>query len=262
MPAFIYDLHQIQQQFTLDSSLLFGHSLGGQILTRFAALYPRRARALVVVEGLGPPTPPRHPDAHQDTARTLAREAQVLLKTHAAQPRLLDDLESAAARLGKNNPRLSADQAREVAQCMTQRNADGRLEWAFDPRVPSLFTTADDAARYWPHVQCPALVIAARHAGEYWRSFYADRKEWDGNFAPGELEARVASFPCGSLAELDQSGHMAHFDEPRKLAALAIEFLSNHADTRRPDTDEDRQLWNDSAAGVTSGDNGPGDQLR
>src|SRR5690606_38837188 len=52
---FLFDLHGVFARIVRAPAALFGHSLGGQIAARFAALFPHQVRAAVIVEGLGPP---------------------------------------------------------------------------------------------------------------------------------------------------------------------------------------------------------------
>ena len=58
MPHFLFDLHCLFDQLIDKPAGLFGHSLGGQIASRFAALYPDLVPAAILVEGLGPPARP------------------------------------------------------------------------------------------------------------------------------------------------------------------------------------------------------------
>ncbi len=224
MPQFIYDLEQVITRLVGRSVVLFGHSLGGHLVCRVAALFPGLVEAAIVVEGLGPPDG-RRPD---DPAAAMAMEAE-RLKGALSIPerqRPLPDLAFAAGRLLANNPRLDPDRALALARHGTVRNAAGELNWAFDQRVQSVFIGSEgEADRYWSLVRCPTLIVAGTHAGEYWRRAMPADSDWTGDFAPGELEARVASFPDAELVLLDGSGHMVHFDEPDRLSAATLDFL-------------------------------------
>ena len=103
MPEFIVDLHRVITQLLDSPPAILGHSLGGQIATRFAALFPDQVRAAVIVEGLGPPG-----RLHlADPAVALKMEGARILETyHKAVPRPLPGVEFAAERLLANNPRL------------------------------------------------------------------------------------------------------------------------------------------------------------
>lgn len=221
----VYDLHAVIGALARTPVVLFGHSLGGHVVCRFAALYPELVRAVVVVEGLGPPAG-RRP---LDPALALEAEGVRLLQTLGAphRPRPLPDLAFAAGRLLANNPRLTRERALELARLGTLTDDEGVLRWAFDPRVQSVFVGADTDAneRYWTAVRCPTCVIAGAFAAEYWRSAVPAGSGWTGAFAPGELEARVGLFPDAELVTLPGSGHMVHFDEPEALAEATLDFL-------------------------------------
>src|SRR5215471_18071611 len=66
MANHIYDLAQLIHQQELAPVAIVAHSLGGNIASRYAGIYPEAVRRLVVIEGLGPPprpagVPPRRP---------------------------------------------------------------------------------------------------------------------------------------------------------------------------------------------------------
>jgi len=229
MVQFVFDLYCVMTRLVGSPAILFGHSLGGHIVSRFAALYPDLATGAIVVEGLGPPDR-RHA---LDPAQSVRIEGQRLKESLAApaMQRPLPDVAFAAQRLLANNPRLNPARALELAHQGTERNANGELCWAFDPRVASVFVGLGqgDSAAYWPHVQCPTRIVAGALSAEYWgRAISADNgldgDAWDGGFAAGELEARVDSFPDADLVLFDNSGHMVHFDEPERLAEVSLDF--------------------------------------
>lgn len=223
MDHFLFDLHRLTELLGIESAAMFGHSLGGQILARFAALFPQRVRAAVLVEGLGPPTRP----GEGEDAREIAGHGSHLLQILGVpqQQRPLPGLAFAAERLLANNPRLRPDQAMLLARQATQHDPDGRLIWAFDPRVRSVFlgVRREDTERYWRHVTCPTLVVSGDLADEYWRAQMP--MEWTGRFAPGELEARVRSFPNAEHVAFAGAGHMVHYDRPAELARAVADFL-------------------------------------
>ena len=55
MPDFLGDLYHVVDRFTDGNCALLGHSLGGHIASRYAALFPEQIKSLILVEGLGPP---------------------------------------------------------------------------------------------------------------------------------------------------------------------------------------------------------------
>ena len=222
MDQFLYDLYRTVEALEPRPFTLFGHSLGGQIGARFAALYPHRVAALVLVEGLGPPARLEEDDA----ALRIRHHAERLLATLTPPPdRPLPDLEFAAGRLSHNNPRLPPGRARELAALATRRESDGHLRWAFDARVASVFlgVQRQDTEHYWRAVRCPTLVVSGDEAAEYWRAQMA--LPGDGEFAPGELEARVRCFADAEHVAIAGAGHMVHYDRPADLTAAVEDFL-------------------------------------
>lgn len=234
LPQYLFDLHCVFSRL-LDSptvgersshpqpAALFGHSLGGQIVSRFAALFPQLVAAAVIVEGLGPP------DRAMDPATALTVEGDRLLQTLGipVQSRALPSIEFAAERLRANNPRLQPDHALAIARRATELDQAGNLHWAFDPRVRSVFVGGAplEGERYWAAVRCPALIVSGRHAAEYWRGAIPAGPDWQGEFAPGELETRAGLFSDHELLVFEHSGHMVHFDEPDRLAEAVDDFL-------------------------------------
>lgn len=224
MEHYLFDLNRVLDAYGIASAHVFGHSLGGQLLVRLAAVFPERVRSAIVVEGLGPPDRPD--DASPDG--WLRGYGQHLLYTLGAPTtqRALPDLAFAAARLRVNNPGLDAAEADRLAAAATRRQADGSLVWAFDPRIGMTFTARTrraDTEPFWRNVRCPTLIVTGDRAHEYWRSQFA--VEWDGRFQPGELEARIRLFADHEHVALPGAGHMVHYDQPAALARAVADFL-------------------------------------
>lgn len=224
MVQLVFDLHVVLSELVCADAVLFGHSLGGHVVCRYAALYPDHVLGAIVVEGLGPPAG----RAPEDPAARLKMEGERILGSLSIplEQRPLPDVAFAAGRLQANNPRLPTDRALELARQGTTIN-NGQLEWNFDPRVQTVFvgSDADNSERYWANVRCPVSIVAGDLAGEYWRRAMPPGSDWSGNFAPGELEARVDCFPNAELVRMPGSGHMVHFDEPEALTQATLEFL-------------------------------------
>lgn len=231
MENFLFDLHALCEYLSPNAPLvLFGHSLGGQIVSRFGGIWPTRVRAAIVAEGIGPPAHPTWRDASADDQ--IERYGEQLLGAFGVtqQQRVLPSLDFAAERLCKNNPRLNVAWARELATLATKLDAQNNLIWAFDPRVHTVFTNLSEAngEMYWSRVNCPTLVIGGNLAHEYWSSGISHTTPWDGKFAPGEYEARAASFPNHQFTLLPNAGHMVHYDEPDLVGQLTLDYLEQH----------------------------------
>jgi len=229
MPAYLFDVSSVLDAFEKATTAVFGHSLGGQIGVRFAALYPDRVRTAILVEGLGPPARNRPDSLMLDSARLMKIEGQRILDTMAlpVAARPLPDLAFAANRLLTNNPRLTPERANTLAANATETDPQGNLLWAFDPRVASVFLGLghQDSERYWRQVGCPTLLITGAQAHEYWSQAIPAGSDWTGEYAPGELAERLSAFPDHEHLRFEASGHMVHYDEPDTLARASYEFL-------------------------------------
>lgn len=162
----------------------------------------------------------------------VERYGEQLLNTFALsnQQRVLPSLDFAVERLCKNNPRLDPTWAHQLATLATKRDTQNDLVWAFDPRVQTVFSNLSEAQGelYWRRASCPTLVIGGALAYEYWSGGISHTTPWDGKFAPGEYEARAASFPDHQFTLLPNAGHMVHYDEPDLVGQLTLDYLEQH----------------------------------
>ena len=223
MPNFLLDLHSVMQQFAPQGANLFGHSLGGHIVAKYAALFPELTRSVILVEGLGPP---RRPHEGDEAAELQAYRDMLLnrLTQRASRGRPIADIEDVIQRLCRNNPRLQPDHAREFApHLVTEHN--GTFRWAFDARANAVFigSSRADNERFWRNVQAPTSIVSGALSYEYW-----GREMNAGQFAEGELESRAALFPNAEHHWFDQSGHMVHYDEPARLVDHYQQFLETN----------------------------------
>jgi pimeloyl-ACP methyl ester carboxylesterase len=225
---FVFDLHCVLDQMTQTPVAFIGHSLGGHITSRYAALFPEQVNALVMVEGLGPPDALHSPNPEAALAGYATRILQ--LYGEPADQRSLPSYEFAAERLLKNNPRLDPDRALVIAHKAVRADPDGTLHWAFDSRAQMVFVSAGltPSDIFWRAVQCPALIISGDLAHEYWGTRNPHDEHFDGSYAPGEMEARASIFPKGEHLHFTHSGHMVHYDEPERLATETLNFLEKH----------------------------------
>ena len=230
LPNFLSDLHAVQQWLHQHNATqtfsLFGHSLGGHIVCKFAALFPEVVNALMIVEGLGPPTRASKDDDAADIVHYRQMlEARQFAKNRTSKP--MPDLAYASNRLRQGNPRLSEESAKFLATKLTQPDPAG-LRWNFDSKAQTVFIGAhqDTDAKFWRQVQAPTLVISGALSHQYWGQMMPDGSS--GHFAEGEIESRVAQFCNAQHRWFEHSGHMVHYDEPERLNSAALEFFSQH----------------------------------
>jgi pimeloyl-ACP methyl ester carboxylesterase len=191
---------------------LVGHSMGGLIACTYAGLRPARVAKLVSLEGFG-------------LARTGPGEAL------RRQQRWLDELRNlprfrsygsyaeVEARLKRNNPRLSDEQAQFLAHYWAKDTRDGSVVLSCDPahkRANPYPFRLDEHLACWREVRAPVMWVFARESkGAGYRGD-----------TPEQLAERKAAFRDFREVTLDDCGHMMHHDQPEKLAAIIEEFLA------------------------------------
>lgn len=213
-PDYLGDLDALLRQLGIEGPIdLVGHSMGGNVVMSYAGVRPARVRRLVNLEGFGMPrTEPRH------APRRLAQWLDALaepqsLKTYA-------DLGEVAARLQKNNPRLTHDKAQWLAPHWSRLADDGRLHVLGDPahkRPNPVLYRVEEILETWKLITAPTLwVEAADSQPEAW---------WGGRYSRAEFHERLNVVPQAERHLLADCGHMLHHDQPQALAARLATFL-------------------------------------
>jgi pimeloyl-ACP methyl ester carboxylesterase len=191
---------------------IVGHSMGGVVGSMYAGIRPQRVARLVSMEGLGLSRQP--PD------RAPGRYAQWLDELKESQRfRPYGSFEEVAARLQKDNPRLTSERASFLAQHWARRLDTGEVVLASDPRHktvnPYLFRV-DEAIACWRQITAPVLLVSGKQSNIPARMKYA----------PDDLAGRVGAFRNHREAVLDDCGHMMHHDQPESLARVIEDFLT------------------------------------
>ena len=215
-PDYLADL-----EFILDdvvgqaSAWLIGHSMGANVALMYAGARPQRVRAVVNLEGFGlrPTRPAQAPGRYAQWIDQLKQGGA--LRDYASQ-------QEVAARLMKNNPRLSAERAAFLAQHWSEPDGAGRFRIAGDPahRIvnPTLYRI-DEVLACWKSVECPVLWVQGaqtdvlQHVGE------------DRSAALKEVEIRKAALRNVQSAVVEDAGHMLHHDQPGEVARLIEDFV-------------------------------------
>lgn len=190
---------------------LLGHSMGGNIACLYAGVRPERVSHVVSLEGFG--LPASCPEEAPGRYRRWLDE----LKTPAAFSEYAS-LEAVAARLRKNNPRLTEEQARFLAPHWARPEPDGRVRLVSDPkhkRVNPVLYRLEEAIACWRRIKAPVLWVL----GEESALAHQYRN------APEEFERRSAAIARLRVEILANAGHMMHHDQPRALARRVEAFL-------------------------------------
>lgn len=228
---FVADLRAVLDHPTLGLGrpILVGHSLGGHTVANYAGLYPDRPRAVLLLEGLGPPSVPL-----PDTATARLEHARAMVEAVARSPRHRPQpsVAAAAARLTATHARLDPDWALVLAEEGTVPGPDGGRVWRHDERTWHWIASVDHSIieERWAAITAPVLAVSGAEAWETWWARpggpVGDRTRLSGE----QFAARLARFADVEHVELPAAGHMIHFDQPGHLNQLIDRFLRTRID--------------------------------
>lgn len=208
---FTMDIADLLDHLGAEQVTLVAHSFGGVIALRYAAMFPERVERMVIVDGHGPSQAVKQEWDKTGAAQRTRAWIEKRRKLSASPPRRLDSIDQAAERFMQDNTRLSAQQARALAQHAVRPQADGFV-WKRDPLVRA-FTSEDftqECAEVWQYVSAPTLFL---YATESWK-FTADVRQLEDHFP----NARGHVF--------DQAGHWLHHDQFPVFIQVVEDFLA------------------------------------
>lgn len=229
LPHFILDLRAAVRGLGLSKPVLIGHSFGGEVAAQFAGLFPEVLRALVLIEGLGPP--PWEGEGSREAGTFWARAMIERLDAIEPEGRKLADVDEATARIVASHPRLEPARARFLAEQGVKPHPEGGLRWKWDPFLVTTWGSFNfgQMEQMWSRLRLPTLAANGARSGEFWRRDLGGRAKRGGELeaylAPDELQRRLACFPDVECVEIPNAGHMVHFDEPDALNRAIDEFL-------------------------------------
>ena len=214
-PDYYADLDALLEIYQPDMPVnLVAHSMGGNVACTYAGIRPQRVARLVSLEGFG-------------MGRTAPDQAtgryQQWLDELRAPPRFnsYTSFDAVAARLKKNNRRLTDEQAHFLAQHWAKQTGPTEVTLRSDPKhkfVNPVLTRLEELLACWRQVTAPVLWVTGDETnGRGWRTDSVQ-----------QLAERKAAFRDFREIELQDCGHMMHHDQPVKLAAIIEEFLARH----------------------------------
>ncbi len=192
---------------------LLGHSMGGNVVMSYAGVRPQRVRRLINLEGFGmPATKPTQ------AVKRLTQWLDELKTRQGLAP--YANAQAVAARLMKNNPRLTPDKAAWLATQWGEQQHDGQWHLRADPahkRANPVPYRVDEVLATWQAITAPLLWVEGANT---------DMTQWWGDRYPrAEFESRLAVVPNVARVRLDDCGHMLHHDQPERLATELQQFL-------------------------------------
>jgi pimeloyl-ACP methyl ester carboxylesterase len=214
MAGYLYDLAQLAHRRTLAPVALIGHSLGGNIATRYTGLYPDKVKRLVSIEGLGPSPKILAERAAKPMAARLRDWIEAQRNLAGRVPRRYATIEDAVSRMQAANKHLSLEQARHLTRYGANQNEDGTYSWKFDPYLhvfPPIDLATTDIEALWAAVACPTLLV-------YGKESWASNPAKDG---------RARHFRNARVVMVEKAGHWVHHDRTDFFVDLVREFLED-----------------------------------
>ena len=214
-PDYYADLDALLEIYQPDMPVnLVAHSMGGNVACTYAGIRPQRVARLVSLEGFG-------------MGRTAPDQAagryQQWLDELRAPPRFnsYTSFDAVAARLKKNNRRLTDEQTHFLAQHWAKQTGPAEVTLRSDPKhkfVNPVLTRLEELLACWRQVTAPVLWVTGDETnGRGWRTDSVQ-----------QLAERKAAFRDFREIKLQDCGHMMHHDQPVKLAAIIEAFLARH----------------------------------
>ncbi|MDO8789747.1 MAG: alpha/beta hydrolase [Sulfuritalea sp.] len=212
-PDYIADLDALLEHYSPQSPVrLVGHSLGGNAVCLYSGIRPERVMGLVNLEGLGLRRyqPDEAPERYANWLAQL-RDTPTF--------RSYADRQEFAARLQKDNPRLSDEKARFLAQHMGEDDGAGGIHLAADPFhrwVNPIIYRVEEAMAIWRRVTAPVLWVTAADSFIFKQLFAVDSADYHN---------RIACFKDVREVALEECGHNMQHDQPQRVAGLIEEFF-------------------------------------
>jgi pimeloyl-ACP methyl ester carboxylesterase len=213
IPDYLADLEALLKLYSPASpARVIGHSLGGNLVCIYAGIRPERISHVISLDAFG--LPRMQPDEAPARYRKWLDE---LLEPPMFAP--YADLNAVAARLKKNNPRLTDERAKFLAPHWAETLPDGSARLRSDPMhklpYPTLYRLEETLA-CWRAVTARVLLVEADQSPmRHWVAQHAD-----------EFAQRKAAFPNVREQLIANAGHMLHHDQPEQVARVIEEFLS------------------------------------
>lgn len=219
MVQFVADLWALIDHCQLDRPFLAGHSLGGHIVSRYAMHYADEPRAVVLMDGMGPPL-------NDDwLARGRADIEAIVALTN--QQRSMPGAADALARLQRNNPRLAPGLAQLIVEHGVEPHPEEGVQWNWDPMMQMVWQTFDmrDTERQVGNIECPVLLVTGDEGLGYWNSPPLSMAIEPDTYR-ADIQRRVGLFRNARHHLVQGAGHMLHYDQPAQINSVLRDFLA------------------------------------
>ena len=203
-PAYLYkdyaaDLDEAARKLDLRDFVLIGHSMGGTVSLLYAATYPGRVKALVVVDSTVNLSPDRIAalrDVGSRSGRSYASNEELVAKY----------------RLRPGDSLATPDVVRHIASHSARQQPDGTWQHKFDRNVYATREVSDMRPN-WDRLRIPVLLVKAGMSDRLGAAVFADVK---------------SRCPQAELVEVSNSHHHVTLDNPREFIEKVRPFLARH----------------------------------
>lgn len=211
LPEYVLDVAQLIDTLDLAPLRIVAHSMGAAISLFYAGVFPEKVSKLVAIEGMKVPDQVR---VHMDVEiwEATARWISEVRAGSSRQPRRYASIDDAAARMQKENPHLSPEQARHLTVHGVARNEDGSFSWKFDNGARPIFPQRmpkGTQEQLWQRIACPTLLM---HGTESWHG-------------DPSTDGRDRYIEHSRVVAVEDAGHWVHHDQLDFFLENVREFL-------------------------------------
>ena len=210
-PDYLADLNRIINIFSeKDPVTLIGHSMGGNVASMYAGIFPDDVKNLVNIEGFG--LKESNPDNAPDNYHHWIEKQNCDQKF--SEYKTFDEL---AEKLLKRNPKMSKDVAMFVANEWAMKHESGKIKLRADPfhKLPNAVQyRRNEAEACWSLIQANIIFIFGKNTNFKEQLDTMKNKE------------RSSIFSNSQIVEIPDAGHMIHLENPETLASTIEDFLS------------------------------------
>ena len=191
---------RLMDHLNIKRAAVVGHSIGGQMVTRFAFLYPERTTHLVTINQVGL------------TDRRQGRGFDPLSGEVDANPDM-EEVYDSLLRWGRENyVTWSPDYLKHMRIRFGNRLSGDWPRMAYVSRLAGQMRAMDTVVNDWRHIQTKTLVLG----GEEDYLSFAD-----------EARHAAGQFPNGEVFLIPEVGHNPHEEAPELVNAELIRFLDS-----------------------------------
>ena len=210
-PDYLADLNRIINIFSeKDPITLIGHSMGGNVASMYAGIFPDEVKNLINIEGFG------LKESNSDNAPI--NYYHWIKKQNSDQKfseyKTFDEL---ADKLLKRNPKMSKDVAMYVANEWAMKHESGLIKLRADPfhKLPNAVQyRRNEAEACWKLIRANMIFIFGKNTN------FIEQLDTVNN------EERSSIFSNSQMVEIPDAGHMIHLENPELLASTIEDFLS------------------------------------